>query len=95
MVISISPEARAALIRMSSEAGILLPIFTVAYAKMVGTNEVRFGVGIYCKDESWEQERVLSIDGIEFYVDPSIEQQLPGKMLHFQNGKFSLAEKEE
>jgi hypothetical protein len=69
------------------------PIFTITFGTESNSQRSQFGVGVY-KREGFEndasEEDLQVIDGVTFYLDPSVRDAIGGKRLDFSGESFFL-----
>jgi hypothetical protein len=83
----LTQQAQVALTRLASKTPLREPIFTVARGETGGN--VVWGVAAY-ERKTLGDATTISIDGFDFYIDPSVEADLQNKILDYKDGKFSL-----
>jgi len=87
-LLALSQNARQALSSLAKKTPLRNPVFTIARGKIAG-GSVTWGVAAYARD-NLKDATIVNIDGFDFYIDPSVEDDLKGKVLDYRNGRFSL-----
>lgn len=69
------------------------PIFTITFGMESNSQRGKFGVGVYKREgfeNSASEDSLQVIDGVTFYLDPSVRDALDGKKLNFSGESFFL-----
>ena len=86
----LSKRAYQALIKASRSLPTQDAVFAVVLGKDVATGVTKFGIGVYERSSLPEHAQIVTVDGLQFYIDPSIGSQLIGKTVDHDAGRFSL-----
>lgn len=82
----VTPRACAALKDLANDMGIVEPIFAIALARTEAGD--RFGVGVYTKQSIGDDAEVFSISELQFYLDPSMRDEMRGVVIDYKQGRF-------
>lgn len=68
------------------------PVFAVAQHRRGGSTEVHLGVGVYARTALPDDATIVEVDGLKFYVDPSMESLFKDGTLDVINDEFMMVQ---